>query len=76
MAPMGYKIEPLDGERNIWADMLSRWGGRPAQALHQPAQAQAQATWHWTTPFTATTNEYIVHWPKIETIKQAQAFTV
>ncbi len=35
IAPLRYTIESLDDERNLWADMLSRWGGRTAQAHHR-----------------------------------------
>ena len=28
-----YEIKHIDGEKNVWADLLSRWGNSPAQVL-------------------------------------------
>ena len=34
-----YKIKHIEGEKNIWADLLSRWGQQPAPKLHIKALA-------------------------------------
>jgi hypothetical protein len=53
--------------------------GRSTSPSPSPHPAHAQASCHWTAPFTPTTNEWFVslaHWPKIETSKQTQDFAV